>query len=103
MKDSTKRDFVNQIIKLVEDENDHLSEQGFTSDGKLTSLKEKKMVCEDAEMKQQAAMAKSKEATEEAKLSLNDAYKEASNMADAIAGLLGKQNEIVKKMRKFRN
>ena len=48
-------------------------------------------------------MAKSNEATQEAKLTLQEAYKEASNMADAIAGILGKQSEIVKKMRKFRN
>ena len=103
MKDSTKRDFVSQIIKLVEEENDNLNNQGFTTDGKLTTLIEKKTVCEDAEIKQQKAMAKSKEATQEAKLTLNNAYKEASNMADAIAGILGKQSEIVKRMRKFRN
>ena len=36
-------------------------------------------------------------------LELDETYREAPNLADVISGLLGKENELVKRMRKFRN
>lgn len=46
--------------------------------------------------------AKAQEVTAQAKQTLADAYKDASDCADLISGLLGKDNELVRKMRKFR-
>nr|WP_321453661.1 hypothetical protein [uncultured Carboxylicivirga sp.] len=102
MKESAKRDFINQMIELVTDEKENLAAEGFTPDGKLTALQEKKTVCDQAEIQQQQAAARAKEATTLANQTLDDAYKAASNMAETISGILGRESEIVKKMRKFR-
>ncbi|MCI5218815.1 MAG: hypothetical protein D3914_06395 [Candidatus Electrothrix sp. LOE2] len=65
-------------------------------------LKIKKTDADQAETAQQEAAAKAKEATTHSNLMLDNAYKDASNVADLISGLLGKEDELVKKMRKFR-
>ena len=103
MKEAQKRDFINLMLQLVDEEKSNLETAGFMSDAKRAALDEKKKACDVAEMAQQQAAAKAKEATAAANLSLDEAYREASNLADAISGILGKESEIVKKMRKFRN
>lgn len=102
MKDSEKRDFVNQMIQLTNEEKDNLIAGGFTPDVKLTSLTEKKIASDKDEIKQQEAAAASKKATAQARKTLDEAYIEASDLADLISGVLGKNSEIVKRMRKFR-
>ena len=103
MNESDKRDFVSQIISLIEERKDVLTEKGFDPTVKEDELKVKNLAADNAEIAQQEAAAKAKEATTFANLKLDEAYKEASNIADLISGLLGKENELVKKMRKFRN
>ena len=102
MNESDKRDFISQIISLVEERKSILTEKGFDPTTKLDELKIKNLESDNAEIVQQEAAAKAKEATTNANLKLDEAYKEASNIADLISGLLGKENELVKKMRKFR-
>ena len=102
MNESDKRDFISQIISLVEERKSILTEKGFDQTTKLDELKIKNLESDNAEIVQQEAAAKAKEATTNANLKLDEAYKEASNIADLISGLLGKENELVKKMRKFR-
>ncbi|WP_420209285.1 hypothetical protein [Candidatus Electronema sp. JC] len=102
MNEAKKRDFVAQIISLVEKEQAALTAQGFDPAARLADLKIKKTDADQAETAQQEAAAKAKEATTHSNLMLDDAYKDASNIADLISGLLGKENELVKKMRKFR-
>uniref|UniRef100_UPI00405682A5 hypothetical protein n=1 Tax=Candidatus Electrothrix sp. TaxID=2170559 RepID=UPI00405682A5 len=63
----------------------------------------KKQAADSAEIAQQEAAATAQEATAQANQTLSDAYKDASDFADLISGLLGKDNELVKKMRKFRS
>jgi hypothetical protein len=103
MKEAHKRDFVNQMLQLCEKEKDNLISNGFSPDAKMTELTEKKVLCDNAEIKQQEIKAKAQEATAEANRTLEEAYKAASNLADIISGVLGKESEIVKKMRTFRN
>jgi len=102
MKESEKRDFINQMIELVNEESENLAREGFTTEAKLSALQEKKAMCDQAEIQQQEAAARARETTSEANRTLDEAYKAASNMAEAIAGILGKESEIVKKMRRFR-
>lgn len=102
MKESEKRDYVAKIIKLVEQEKEALTNEGFTPDGKLTALVEKRAICDQAEADQQAAAVAAKNATKYANETLEDSFKSAVNLADAISGVLGKDNEIVKTMRKYR-
>jgi len=102
MNDAKKRDFISQMISLVEAEQDVLTDKGFNPTERLDALKVKKQASDSAETAQQEAAARAKEATSQANLTLEDAYKDASDFADLISGLLGKNNELVKKMRKFR-
>ncbi len=101
--EAKKRDFINQMIKLVNDEQTNLNESGFNPESKLTELVALKGNCENAEMAQQQALAQAKEATALSQDELEKAYKAASNLSDAISGMLGKESEIVKRMRTFRN
>ncbi len=103
LNESKKRDFVSQIVSLVEEESAVLTEKGFDPTAKIEGLKVKKADSDKAETAQQEAAAKAKEATQKSNLTLDEAYKEASNLADLLSGLLGKENELVKKMRKFRS
>ena len=102
MNDAKKRDFVTQIISLVEAEQNALTDKGFNPTERLDGLKVKKQAADSAETEQQEAAARAQEATTHAHETLADAYKDASDFADVISGLLGKDNELVKKMRKFR-
>ena len=102
MNDAKKRDFVAQIISLVEAEQEALTDKGFNPTERLDGLKVKKQAADSTEIVQQEAAAKAQEATAQANQALADAYKDASSFADLISGLLGKDNELVKKMRKFR-
>jgi hypothetical protein len=102
MSEAKKRDFVAQIISLVNEEQEVLIEKGYDPTARVDELKIKKTTADTAETKQQEVAAKAKEATTHANLTLDDAYKDASDFVDLISGLLGKDNELVKKMRKFR-
>ncbi|WP_339138657.1 MAG: hypothetical protein WGN25_10060 [Candidatus Electrothrix sp. GW3-4] len=102
MTEAKKRDFVTQIITLVEENQEVLTDKGFDPTERVDELKNKKTTADTAEIEQQEAAAKAKEATAEANRTLDDAYNDASDFADLISGLLGKDDELVKKMRKFR-
>ncbi|WP_446008111.1 hypothetical protein [Candidatus Electrothrix sp.] len=103
MTEAEKRDFVAQIITLVEEAQDTLTDKGYDPAERLDGLKVKKQDADSAEIAQQEAAAKAQEATAQANQTLSDAYKDASDFADLISGLLGKDNELVRKMRKFRS
>lgn len=100
--EAAKRDFVSQMIALIEEEKTSITEMGFDPTTKLETLKTKREMAAQKEIAQQEAAAKAKEATKSSNNALTDAYSEASNLADLISGLYGKETEIVKKIRKFR-
>lgn len=102
LRESEKRDFISQMITLLVEESETLTTEGFNPTEKLAALNEKNTVAEKAEIEQQQIEAKAREATKRANEKLDEAYRLASNMADLISGLLGKENELVKKMRRFR-
>ena len=102
MNDAKKRDFVSQMISLVEAEQDALRAAGFDPTQRLDGLRVKNKVADSAETEQQEAAARAQEATARANQALANAYTDASDFADLISGLLGKDNDLVKKMRKFR-
>lgn len=100
--EARKRDFISQMAILLENEKTRLSSAGFDPAAKLALLNEKNATTDQAEIEQQLAAAKAKEATKWANKKLDEAYREASNVLDLVSGLLGKEDELVKKMRKFR-
>ena len=103
MKEAEKRDFVNQILQLLDKEKETLTANGFNPEPKVAELLEKKNLCDDAEAEQQKVAVLAKQATTAANETLDVAYSEASNLVDIISGFLGKDNELVKQMRKYRN
>lgn len=103
MNEANKRDFASQMITLVEGEKSNLTEKGFDPTAKLEELSALNAAADNAEIAQQQAAAKAKEATAYSNEKLNEAYRAASNIADLLSGLLGKDSELVKKMRKFRS
>lgn len=98
-----KRDFVSQVISLSTESAELLIAKGFDPAAKIELLTNKKQIADKAETAQQEAAAAAKVATKVSNEKLDEAYREASNQVDLISGLLGKENELVKKMRKFRN
>ncbi len=100
--ESSRRDFVSQMITFLEEERETLTTAGFDPASKIEALKAENNEAEVSEIAQQTAMAAAKEATQLSIEKLSIAYKDASNVADLISGLLGKENELVKKIRKFR-
>ena len=103
LNEAKKRDFVSQMIELVDQEKERLLTKGFDATAGIEELKTKRSVCDRSEAAQQEAAAKAMEATAVANRDLDAAYKEASNMANVLSGLLGMDDEMVRKMRKFRN
>jgi hypothetical protein len=100
--ESSKRDFVSQMITLLEEEKASLTAAGFDPSSRIETLKIENNEAEVSEIAQQTAMANAKEATQLSVEKLSIAYKDASNVADLVSGLLGKDNELVKQIRKFR-
>ncbi len=102
LNDAKKRDFVAQIISLASEASETLKDKGYDPANALVELSEKKASADKAETNQQESMAEAKVATTLAQDTLDEAYKIASNQVDLISGLLGKESELVKQMRRFR-
>lgn len=102
LNEAQRRDFVTQMIVLVEQEKDRLLAKGYDSTARIEVLKTMKATCDSSEMAQQEAQAKAKEATKISNKDLTDAYQEASAFADTLSGILGKDDEMVMQMRKLR-
>ncbi len=103
MNEAKKRDFVTQIITLIEEEKYRLVDNGYDPTNKVDALKIKKKESDASEIAQQEAAARAKDATRLSNEKLDEAYREASNFVDLLSGLLGKEDELIKKVRKFRN
>ncbi len=103
LNEAKRRDFITQIITLVEEEKDRLVANGYDPTNKVDVLKVKKQESDSSEIAQQEAAARAKEATRLSNEKLDEAYREASNFADLISGLLGKEDELIKRVRKFRS
>ena len=100
--ESEKRDFVNQMITLMTEESASMTEKGFDPLVQIQLLSTKQATAALKEIEQQKAAAAAQVATAASVAALKDAYASASNMADLISGLYGKDSEIVKKIRQFR-
>ncbi len=102
LSESGRRDFVSQVISLMEEEKETLTAKGFDPTSRIEALRTHKTGADTAEIAQQEAAAAAKDATKASLEALSLAYNDASNLADLLSGLLGKDAEIVKRMRKFR-
>ncbi|MBN1188008.1 MAG: hypothetical protein JXB49_37380 [Bacteroidales bacterium] len=103
LNDSDKRDFVHQMINTVDQNKSTLKAKGFDTEPKLKLLKDYGTRADLAETAQQQAQAEALKATQLAKAALDKAYKEASATVELIVGLLGKDHELVQKLKQIRN
>uniref|UniRef100_UPI0032177DCA hypothetical protein n=1 Tax=uncultured Draconibacterium sp. TaxID=1573823 RepID=UPI0032177DCA len=102
LNESKKRDFVSQLIVIMEQNAQLLNDKGFDPATKITLLKEELGAADDAEGRQSEAMAAAKDATIVANNTLDIAYTDGSATVDLISGLLGKNHNLVLEIKKLR-
>lgn len=100
--DSKKRDFVSQLIVIIEQNAQLLTDKGFDPAAKITLLKQKMTDTDQAEGRQREALAAAKDATQLAQETLNIAYTDASASVDLMTGLLGKNDNLILEIKKLR-
>jgi len=103
MTESKKRDFTSQLIVIMEQNSQLLTDKGFDPAAKIAALKEELADADQAEGKQREAMAAAKNATKAANETLDVAYTDASATVDLISGLLGKKDNLLLEIKKLRN
>jgi len=99
---SKRRDFVTQLIVVLEQNAQLLTAKGFDPSEKIASLKAEVTAADQAEGKQIEAMAAAKDATKLANDKLDIAYTDGSATVDLITGLLGKKDNLVIEIKKLR-
>ena len=100
--ESDKRDFVTQVIEIMEQNKQRLIEKEFDPANRIGQLKQEIKDTDVAEAKQKEAAAAAKNATEHSNATLDVAYKDASAAVDLITGLLGKKDNLVLEIKKLR-
>lgn len=102
LNESKRRDFVSQLIVVLEQNAAILVAKGYDPATKITDLKSELTTADDAQGKQLEAAAKAKDATKLANQTLDVAYADGSDTVELIAGLLGKKDNLVIELRKLR-
>lgn len=102
LNESKRRDFVTQLIVIMEQNSQLLTDKGFDPAAKIAQLKQEMTATDEAEGRQREAMAAAKDATMLAQDTLNVAYTDGSATVDLITGLLGKNNNLVLEIKKLR-
>ncbi|RIH63325.1 hypothetical protein D1164_20270 [Mariniphaga sediminis] len=103
MTESKKRDFVSQLVVIMEQNEQLLTDKGFNPQEKIAALKQEMTDADAAEARQREAAAAAKDATRTAQQTLDVAYTNASATVDLITGLLGKKDNLVLEIKKLRN
>ena len=102
LNESKKRDFVSQLIVIMEQNAQLLSDKGFDPAAKIAQLKDELTTADNAEGKQVEAMAAAKDATQLSNDTLDVAYTDGSATVDLISGLLGKNDNLLLEIKKLR-
>jgi aminopeptidase N len=97
-----QHDFISQMIKILNNHQETLQKDGFESIKHLRELTELQEISENDRQKQVQLQAAALEATHKAQSSLKQAYQKASNMVDLLTGILGKDHEMVRQIKKMR-
>ncbi len=103
LNEKEKRDFVVHVLSTVNEASDRLTAAGFDPTNRAAELKTKSDNATAAEVAQQKAEAEALKATKTSNDALKVAYDDASAVISLIEGLLGKNDELVRKLRQFRN
>ncbi len=100
--ESKKRDFLSQLIVILEQNVQLLTDKGLDPTAKITQLKTEQAAADDAEGRQTDAKAAAKAATIEAQNALSTAYNNGSATVELIVGLLCKKDPLVQEIKKLR-
>ena len=100
--EAKKRDFVTQLIIIMEQNAELLIDKGYNPENKITELKQKLTAADEAEGKQAEAMAAAKDATKLSQETLDVAYVDGSAAVDLFSGLLGKKDNLLLEIKKLR-
>jgi hypothetical protein len=102
LNEAKRRDFISQFIVILEQNAQLLTDKGFDPAAKTDQLKQELTAAEVAEARQSEAAAAAKNATKLAQDTLIVAYTNASATVDLLSGLLGKNDNLVKEIKKMR-
>lgn len=102
LSDAKRRDFITQLIVVLEQNSQLLIAQGFDPAAKIAQLRAELTDLETKEGRQLESLAAAKDATKAAQDALTVAYTDASATVDLIAGLLGKNDNLVIEVKKLR-
>ena len=102
LNESKKRDFIAQLIVMIDKNAQLLIDEGFDPKAKVAELKADEKLAIKGEADQKDALAAAKDATKKANAMLDAAYKNGSATVDLITGLLGKDNNLVLEIKKLR-
>jgi len=100
--ESKKRDFVTQLVVIMQQNAQLLSDKGFDPTAKIAQLQQEILTADEAEGKQAEAAAAAKNATKLAQQTLDSVYTDGSATVELITGLLGKKDNLVIEIRKLR-
>lgn len=102
LNDKESRDFVQQVIVLVNQNASLLTAAGFDPTTRSGQLQTELQTADEAEGAQQNAQAAALDATKVAQETLKVAYEDASAVINLIEGLLGKDHGLVRQLRQLR-
>ena len=102
MSEGKKRDFVSQMITLLEQNAQLLTDKGYNPENKINELKTELSATDEAEARQTEAMAAAKDATKLSQDTLDIAYRNGSATVDLLSGLLGKDDNLLREIKKMR-
>lgn len=102
MSEAKKRDFVSQLTVLLERNADRLKDKGYDPANKIAELMEQLTATDLTEAQQTEAEAAAKDATKLAQETLAMTYKNGSATVELLSGLLGKDDNLLREIRKLR-
>jgi hypothetical protein len=100
--ENRKRDFIAQMLQMIANNRDKLTEAGYNPENAYRELLEQYQKATLDAGKKAETLAAYKDAVKISGESLRIAYVNASRLAEILSGLLGKKNNMVLEMRKIR-
>jgi hypothetical protein len=99
---SKKRDFLNQLIIIMEQNAQLITDKGFNARGRIDELNVELNEAVQAVATQKEMMAEAKSATKRANKALDLAYRNGSATVDLLSGLFGKSDNLLLEVKKLR-
>ena len=103
MSESEKRDFCRQVTEILGDHSERLTSLGFDPSDMITTLETLAAVADDKESDQVQAKEFSLNSTAASVATTEAAYKRASEVAEVVIGLVGRDDALARAIRQIRH